>query len=91
MWEAIVNGLKNFFFFVLDQFQGLAMYFWASITGLMPTTTKPTLAAIENFIGFANAWFPLSEMFACLTVYMAVAVGMASFRFVKQFFPTASN
>lgn len=61
------------------------------IDGLDVSAFKDASFAAFDYLGYANAVFPLSESFAALSAYAVAWGGVIMVRWIKSFIPTMAN
>jgi hypothetical protein len=65
---------------------------WSSMMAKIATMVLPasTAGSIMDGLAFVNYFFPLTEFFGFLSVYLSLWLTMAGVRIIKSFVPTIS-
>lgn len=62
---------------------------FSDIAGFITSATAAAnVTAIGSYVGQANRFVPLSEMFVMVSIYLGLSVACAAFRMVKSWIPT---
>ena len=72
VWGAIVR----FYNFVSEELNQGLLWLMAKLVEILPESAQNLPAAMSDFLGLANYYFPLSEMFTLIAIYIQFRIAL---------------
>lgn len=90
--KTIGGGIKWFVFEFIPGINRLIFeYGFEAIADALPTGWEPYIEMVEDYCGYANYWFPVSEAFTLFLAYLSVSKTVALIKFVLRQLPFFGN